>query len=895
MKTTAEPAGREPSVFTFDFRTLNRETPLEREARLADTFRSRLLRLQARGSPGILSHSLRPNALLNLQQPQQQQLLQQSLLTQQAEFGAWAPSLLPLPEIGPLEDAFLPYSILHELPSRTVGRRQAHCLAPRFCGPLSARIFRFPQPSSALLRMATTPGISVDGTIDEEDDDPSAVDAGVVKQLAFLAPSERLHAVRSLTLALATRRRYRLQAITETAMWRGRPDTKLEALQARTGTLVQSLVQSAQDCVSLVTRPLAPWHTSLREVSGRFGTGVSSYFTLIRTLLAFNLLATVLFTAFLVTPQLLVRAHGDAGGQEDEEGAGTSARGNGTRGNVSRENVARGNGTGPVAFTGLELLTGTGAFTHSSFYYGFYSNETLSWWTSGGEGASAANATGPRGSPAPRTEDPSYNMQLAYLFTMVAYLLTCVFVLLCWLGRSFSENYLRGGEIGFYSRKVFTGWDFALTSSRAVHVTRRNIGTFLKEVLAEGARRNRGSPRARWSRRLLARAPTWLLSMALAAGSAAGLHFLCQSADALERRGEALWLEVSLLLVPAVACLVNTLLPPVFTTLTHLEGYHSPRHGVYASVGRNLLLKVSLLAVLCYDWLQRSPVPHSECWETRLGQDLYRLVVMDFIFSLLGTFFIEFVWRLLLSSSSSSSSCRGKSSSEPEQQGSHKPEFDIARNVLDLIYGQTLAWLGIFFAPLLPLVQLIKLIILFYVKRRSLYLNCQPPTKPWRASQMSTIFLLLLFFPSFFSVVAVVAVTMWTREPSPGCGPFRGLPLAYDAVRRWAASLPFGSAAIAWIYHNLVESPIFFFAATSLVLLIIYINVQILAAQRHVIELLQARIEHEGQDKIFVLEKLREEHKRQMEVKAARQSKRSRQKDKKNYSAQMWPCQADLS
>uniref|UniRef100_S4RIS8 Transmembrane channel-like protein n=1 Tax=Petromyzon marinus TaxID=7757 RepID=S4RIS8_PETMA len=436
-----------------------------------------------------------------------------------------------------------------------------------------------------------------------------------------------------------------------------------------------------------------------------------------------------------------------------------------------------------------------GAFTHSSFYYGFYSNETLSWWTSGGEGASAANATGPRGSPAPRTEDPSYNMQLAYLFTMVAYLLTCVFVLLCWLGRSFSENYLRGGEIGFYSRKVFTGWDFALTSSRAVHVTRRNIGTFLKEVLAEGARRNRGSPRARWSRRLLARAPTWLLSMALAAGSAAGLHFLCQSADA-----------------------------------------------------------AGTTAVLCYDWLQRSPVPHSEtqCWETRLGQDLYRLVVMDFIFSLLGTFFIEFVWR-------------GKSSSEPEQQGSHKPEFDIARNVLDLIYGQTLAWLGIFFAPLLPLVQLIKLIILFYVKRRSLYLNCQPPTKPWRASQMSTIFLLLLFFPSFFSVVAVVAVTMWTREPSPGCGPFRGLPLAYDAVQRWAASLPFGSAAIAWIYHNLVESPIFFFAATSLVLLIIYINVQILAAQRHVIELLQARIEHEGQDKIFVLEKLREEHKRQME------------------------------
>ncbi|XP_009983569.1 PREDICTED: transmembrane channel-like protein 6, partial [Tauraco erythrolophus] len=87
---------------------------------------------------------------------------------------------------------------------------------------------------------------------------------------------------------------------------------------------------------------------------------------------------------------------------------------------------------------------------------------------------------------------------------------------------------------------------------------------------------------------------------------------------------------------------------------------------------------MSILGLLCYQWLSgRVVCSTEECWETCVGQDLYRFMVMDFIFTLLDTLFGELVWRLIL---------------EKRLKRKQRPEFDIARNVLELIYGQTLTW-----------------------------------------------------------------------------------------------------------------------------------------------------------------------------------------------------------
>ncbi|OPJ70680.1 transmembrane channel-like protein 5 isoform A [Patagioenas fasciata monilis] len=258
----------------------------------------------------------------------------------------------------------------------------------------------------------------------------------------------------------------------------------------------------------------------------------------------------------------------------------------------------------------------------------------------------------------------------------------------------------------------------------------------------------------------------------------------------------------------------------------------------------NIILKISIVGILCYYWLNVVATSQSQCWETLVGQDIYRLVLVDFIFCLLGSFFGEFLRRII-----GTAVCASWG----------PPEFDIGRNVLELIYVQTLTWIGILFSPLLPGIQMISFSIVFYVKKVSLMMNCQPPRKAWRTAQMMTSFMFLLFFPSFVGVLSVIGVTVWRLKPSEECGPFRGLSSMYAAVSNWIKILEGYTASkwVVWIYSNLITSALFFFILSVLVLIITYLYWQIIEGRKTMAKLLRKQIINEGKDKIFLLEKLR--------------------------------------
>ena len=46
-------------------------------------------------------------------------------------------------------------------------------------------------------------------------------------------------------------------------------------------------------------------------------------------------------------------------------------------------------------------------------------------------------------------------------------------------------------------------------------------------------------------------------------------------------------------------------------------------------------------------------------------------------------------------------------------------EFDIPVNVMDVVYTQTLCWIGTFYSPLLPFLTFFKVLLFFFLRRVS--------------------------------------------------------------------------------------------------------------------------------------------------------------------------------
>ncbi|XP_032098595.1 transmembrane channel-like protein 5 [Sapajus apella] len=299
----------------------------------------------------------------------------------------------------------------------------------------------------------------------------------------------------------------------------------------------------------------------------------------------------------------------------------------------------------------------------------------------------------------------------------------------------------------------------------------------------------------------------------------------------------------AVLLLPFVVSCINLVVPRIYSMFRLVERYEMPRHEVYVLLIRNIFLKISIIGILCYYWLNTVALSGEECWETLIGQEIYRLLLMDFVFSLADSFLGEFLRRIIGMQLIKSLGVQ---------------EFDIARNVLELIYAQTLVWIGIFFCPLLPFIQMIMLFIMFYAKNVSLMMNFQPPSKAWRASQMMTFFIFLLFFPSFTGVLCTLAITIWRLKPSADCGPFRGLPFFIHSIYSWIDTLSTrpGYLWVVWIYQNLIGSVHFFFILTLIVLIITYLYWQITEGRKIMIRLLHEQIINEGKDKMFLIEKL---------------------------------------
>ncbi|XP_042168820.1 transmembrane channel-like protein 5, partial [Oncorhynchus tshawytscha] len=244
----------------------------------------------------------------------------------------------------------------------------------------------------------------------------------LVRELVTMPSRDRVKAVRGLPVSLGERRNIRCRVLAEKFS-----RTSLERTSCT--DCWEQISLSVRRCSSVVffRQSLSLWRGSLREISGRFGSAVLCYFLFLRWLLLFNLLSSLLNLSFITLPWAMLST--------DTQGAGATA-----------------------GFRGLELLTGVGWFNVSMLYYGVYSsNSVLS----------------------------SYNIQLAYLFTITSYMLLCGASVIYSMAGCLQTGVVASGGAaqrrgslsgrGDDYWRLLCSWDFSLLHHADIHTHRTNL------------------------------------------------------------------------------------------------------------------------------------------------------------------------------------------------------------------------------------------------------------------------------------------------------------------------------------------------------------------------------------------------------------------------------------
>merc|ERR1712172_258267 len=199
--------------------------------------------------------------------------------------------------------------------------------------------------------------------------------------------------------------------------------------------------------------------------------------------------------------------------------------------------------------------------------------------------------------------------------------------------------------------------------------------------------------------------------------------------------------------LPFTISSMNLIIPFLFSYIILYEDY-DPKKKLIIDIGRSIFLRLmSLLVaiiVIIVDFNCPFPIDKSltegelqtctledqvagckrpMCWETAVGEKFYTLTLMDLIIQTGMVLLVDIPRVKLLKCSPMLSTI----------------EFNIPKHTLDIIYSQTICWMGVFFSPLISLITFVKLFV--------------------------------IFASSLFPLTYIIS----QMEPSEICGPFRGV------------------------------------------------------------------------------------------------------------------------
>ncbi|XP_019499994.1 PREDICTED: transmembrane channel-like protein 8 isoform X4 [Hipposideros armiger] len=569
--------------------------------------------------------------------------------------------------------------------------------------------------------------------------------------------------VRTLPYAMADRRILRQLREPEgvkTSCWQ-RWQRRQQTAGRRLGEAAQRLAQG-----------FGLWEGALYEIGGLFGTGIQSYFTFLRFLLLLNLLTLLLTSSFVLLPLVWLRPPdpGPALNFTLQCPGGTQPQ------------------TGVPSFQSQlwSVLTGR-AFNNTYLFYGGY-------------------RVGPESSS-------TYSIRLAYLLSPLACLLLCFCGILWRMVKGLPQKLFLGQDYRSpLSAKVFSSWDFCIRGQEAATIKKHEISNEFKVELEEGHRFLLVQQQTRSQRacHLLTCLRVNILIGLLVVGGISAIFWATKfSQDNKEKP-----LFVLLQYLPSgVISLVNFLGPLMFVFLVQLENY-PPNTEVNLTLVWCVVLKLASLGmfsislgqtVLCIGRNKTScesygynACDYQVCWENSVGEELYKLSIFNFLLTVAFAYLVSLPRRLLVERLS------GRFWTWLDRE-----EFLVPKNVLDIVAGQTVTWMGLFYCPLLPLLNSVFIFFTFYIKKYTLLRNSKASPRRFRASSSTFFFQLVLILGLLLATVPLGYVVS-SIHSSWDCGLFANYSAPWQVVPELVALRlpPSGQRAVYYLGSHAFRFPL---------------------------------------------------------------------------------------
>ncbi|XP_077305077.1 transmembrane channel-like protein 7 isoform X2 [Lithobates pipiens] len=590
----------------------------------------------------------------------------------------------------------------------------------------------------------------------------------------------------------------------------------------------RSVYRKFRDDTTALVSNLQLWRSNIHSIEGKFGTGIGSYFSFLRFLVLLNFVIFLLMFCFTTLPVAI------------------SVQGIFNSSQIIASGIAPECAEYSPVSKGLlyfynniiDFLSGTGFLELTYLFYGYYTIDTVTVYII------------------------QYSLPLAYIMVTFAYLLLSIVWIVKRAVKGFKQSLvLDKDRFQSYCNKIFAGWDFCITDQDYADLKHSSLSLELKTDLAEETERQRKEKRTRretlriYALRLFLN----IIVISVLAGCFYAVYLATSYSQEYNSPVSQKTGQLSLLIeyLPSIVITIaNFITPIIFENIVRYEDY-APAFVIRFTLIRCVFVRLASIAVLLISlWTKITSCSNQSCkscgynykdypcWESRVGQEMYKLMIFDFLIIVAVTIFVEFPRKLLVTY------CSCKPVKWWGQQ-----EFEIPANVLEIVYGQTICWIGTFYSPLLPAIATLKYFVIFYIKKITLMENCRPATRPFRASRSTFFFQVILLIGLVLACIPV-GVGIASIPASKACGPFINYTTSWQIIPATVDSFPDGLRKLIYVLSSESFAVPFFL----LLCLVMFYFIALAGAHKKVVEQLQEQLVMESRDKMFLIRRLTEAH-----------------------------------